>query len=112
MRTSKEKIDMTVRLLQEDKTYREIQDALKQKFHSSISNSTIRKIAIELYSEASKDLEIARLKKEVQIFKNLYFELLEKVEKLDNAEKIDIREIREIREEVEMVEKVKKGSKP
>ncbi len=68
-------------LIRKDYTYREIQDKLKETFGSSISNSTIKKLHDKYKREVSKDAEIARLKKELALFKRLYFELLEKVEK-------------------------------
>ncbi len=71
-------------LLKQGCTYREIQDKLKETFGSSVSNSTIKKLRDKYEQEVSKDAEIYRLKKELALFKRLYFELLEKVK--DNVD--------------------------
>lgn len=89
MRTNKKKVERTINLVKKGCTYREIQDQLKEEFNSGLSNSTIRKIAYHIEEEESKDREIARLKKELNIFKNLYFELLEKVGEIIDSEPIN-----------------------
>jgi hypothetical protein len=79
-KSSKEKLEFTISLIEKNLKYREIQEKVKEKYGTSISNSTIKKLQRELKLDCSKDQEIARLRKELEIFKNLYFELLEKFE--------------------------------
>ncbi|MBD3351009.1 MAG: hypothetical protein GF364_05935 [Candidatus Lokiarchaeota archaeon] len=87
MRKYDKKIQYAMELIKKGLTYREIQDELHAKFNSSISNSTIKKLHRKIEEEYSKDAEIARLKKELKVFKDLYFELLEKVDELESKNK-------------------------
>ena len=72
-------------LLQQGKTYREIQEILKKKFGKGLSNNTLKKIRKNLTENCSKDREIARLNQELSLFKNLYFELLEETKRSLNT---------------------------
>ncbi len=83
MREYDKKIQYAMDLIRKGLTYREIQNKLNLKFGSSISNSTIKKLNRKIEEEYSKDAEIARLKKELEVFKKLYFELLEKIENME-----------------------------
>lgn len=80
-RSSQEKIDTAVELLKTGKTFREIQAVLQQKFKSSMSFSTLSKLK-NIQSTNSEDSEkIRRLTQELNLFKKLYFDLIEKENK-------------------------------
>ncbi|MHA1619222.1 MAG: hypothetical protein ACTSVZ_08060 [Promethearchaeota archaeon] len=69
-------------MMLQGKSYREIQDCLFAKYKSGLSNNTLKKIKKEQNALEKKDQEIARLRRELNLFKKLYFELLEATEKL------------------------------
>lgn len=83
MKADREKVEFVIQLIRNDKTYREIQAELKKKFGSSMSNSTIKKIQHELKTQQDKHRDNIRLKKELEIFKQLYFEAMERIEVLE-----------------------------
>ncbi len=81
MRISIEKLEFIINLIEENKTYREIQNQLKLHFGSGVSNSTLKNIMQEMDESRKQEREIDRLKKELSIFKRLYFEIIEEIEK-------------------------------
>ena len=84
-RSSQEKIDAAIELLKKGKTFRDVQKKLKEQFHSTMSFSTLSKLK-NIQTSSSKEYEkIQRLELELDLFKNLYFDLLEKVKNSDNS---------------------------
>lgn len=78
-RSSQEKIDFAVELLKAGKPYREIQKQLKKKFNSSMSFSTLTKLKNIHTKTMEQSDRITRVEQELELFKKLYFDLLEEV---------------------------------
>ncbi len=88
-RSSQEKINTAIELLKEGKTFREIQKQLKLHYKSTMSFSTLSKLnKIQTVNTEESD-KIHRLEQELQLFKKLYFELLEKVNNSKNISSKD-----------------------
>ncbi len=68
-------------LLKKNYTYREIQDELKKKFDSGMSNTTLQKLQDEVNEVVNLKVEVQKLKQELALYKNLYFELLDMINK-------------------------------
>ncbi len=83
-RSSQEKIDTAIELLQAGKTFREIQAVLQQKFKSSMSFSTLSKLKKIQSTNTEESEKIRRLEQELELFKKLYFDLVEKENKSKN----------------------------
>ncbi|WP_457559607.1 hypothetical protein [Candidatus Harpocratesius sp.] len=62
-------------------TYREVQEELKRKFGSGVSNTTLQKIQEEISEIVELRAENNQLKQELAMYKNLYFELLDVMKK-------------------------------
>jgi hypothetical protein len=80
-KSNKEKLEFAHNLIQLGTPYREIQLRLKNEYGSGVSNNTLKKMNEQKSKIEEMALEIATLKKELVLFKNLYFELLESTEK-------------------------------
>ncbi len=79
-KSSPEKITYAKTLLGQNVAYNEIQEKLRSKFGSGMSNTTLVKMQnVEDIGE-SKDQKIEELERELKFFKRLYFELLEKTQ--------------------------------
>jgi hypothetical protein len=89
-RTIPNKIEYTKQLLQIDVPYRDIQSILKNKYGSGVSNNTLQKLREEIIDldalfEELEELrklrplvhEVAELRKDIKMYKSLYFELME-----------------------------------
>ena len=72
-----EKINFAKTLLEVGVPYREIQIQLKIKFGSGVSNSKLRDLQQDLEEDGDLRVELARVNKELVLYKKLYFELLE-----------------------------------
>lgn len=70
-------------LLKQENTYREIQEALKKKFGSGMSNTRLKELQEELSELIELRAENQELKKELQTYKNLYFELKDVLKNLN-----------------------------
>ena len=82
--TNFEKIAYAQQLLKQGFKYREIQEKLKEKFKSGMSNSTLTKLQAEMDENQMLKAEIQRLKNELALYKNLYQELLETIKHRKN----------------------------
>ncbi|UYP45101.1 hypothetical protein NEF87_001386 [Candidatus Lokiarchaeum ossiferum] len=76
-KSSLEKLQFAQLLLDKNIPYNEIQEKLKLKFGSGMSNTTLVKMQNFAESEDLKDRRIAELERELRFFKKLYFDLLE-----------------------------------
>lgn len=76
MEQDEEKIQFVENLLQNGKSYRDIQEALKKKFGSGMSNTTLKKIHARLSKVRQLEERAQYLEEELALFKRLYFELL------------------------------------
>ena len=79
-KSSLEKISYAKPLLEQNIAYNEIQEKLKSKFGSGMSNTTLVKMQNAKDADESKDHRIEELERELRFFKKLYFELLEKTQ--------------------------------
>ena len=68
-------------LLQIGKNYRDIQDALKKKYGTGMSNTTLKKIHARMSKVRQLEEKVAYLEEELALFKRLYFELLRATKK-------------------------------
>jgi len=80
-KSNKEKLEFAHKLVQLRMPYREIQLKLKEEFGSGVSNNTLKKMNEQKSKIEEMEIEMATLKKELVLFKKLYFELLESTEK-------------------------------
>jgi hypothetical protein len=81
MKSNKEKQDFAVNLLRKGISYNIVNDKLKSKYGTGMSNSTLKKLRNYAYSEPTNKDKIIELEQELKLFKRLYFELLEKDKK-------------------------------
>ncbi len=80
-RSSKEKVKYAKELIEKDLSYDEIQSQLFDRFGSGMSNSTIKKMSEKKENINDLKAQNEELKRDLQLFKRLYFDLLEKTEK-------------------------------
>lgn len=79
-KSSQEKIEYAQQLLRADIPYREIQEYLKLRFGSGMSNTTLRKLQDE-HDEINRLREdLKRSNYQLDLYKRLYHELLEKLQ--------------------------------
>ena len=79
-KSSQEKIEYAQQLLSADIPYREIQEYLKLRFGSGMSNTTLQKLQDEHDEINRLREELKRCKYQVDLYKRLYNELLEKLQ--------------------------------
>ena len=84
--TNFEKIAFAQQLLQQGYKYRDIQEILKKKYKSGMSNSTLTKLQAEMDENQNLKAEIQRLKYELALYKNLYQELLETIKSKNSTD--------------------------
>ena len=78
-KSSQEKYQFTKNLLKIGVPYRQIQFNLKVKFGTGMSNTTLQNLYEEVLIELEREDRIKQLEREVKLFRQLYFELLEKM---------------------------------
>jgi hypothetical protein len=78
-KSTQEKINLVYTLLKRGIPYRNIQEELKEKFGNGVSNTTFKKIHARVMHDQSLEMRIQELEKELALFKQLYFDLIEKV---------------------------------
>ena len=74
-KTSREKKKFAITLLDQDLSYEEIQQKLKEKFGTGMSNTTLKNL-----NEQSQEInflytKVQQLEEEVNLWKKMYFEL-------------------------------------
>ena len=74
-KSSKEKIELAENLLSSNTSYRLIQEELKKKFGSGLSNTTLRNLQKEQSRITILEEKIEFLEDELALFKKLYFQL-------------------------------------
>ena len=74
-KSSKEKIELAEKLLINNTSYRLIQEELKKKFGSGLSNTTLKKLQRDQSRVNILEERIEFLEDELAIFKKLYFQL-------------------------------------
>ncbi len=79
-KSSQEKIEYAQQLLRADIPYREIQEYLKLRFGSGMSNTTLQKLQDERDEINRLREELKRCKYQLDLYKRLYNELLEKIQ--------------------------------
>ncbi|QEE16787.1 hypothetical protein DSAG12_02617 [Promethearchaeum syntrophicum] len=88
VKSSKEKLDLTRKLLQMGLSYRDIQEKLRLQFGSGVSNTTLIKLQKKNDEVSQLRKENDQLREELALFKKLYFELLaltkKRMEKIKN----------------------------
>ena len=88
VKSSKEKLDLTMKLLQMGLPYRDIQEKLRLQFGSGVSNTTLMKLQKKNDAISQLRKENEQIKEELALFKKLYFELLaltkKRMEKIKN----------------------------
>ncbi|UYP43762.1 hypothetical protein NEF87_000047 [Candidatus Lokiarchaeum ossiferum] len=80
-KSSEEKIGFARKLLKMGVSYRDIQANLKIKFGSGMSNTTLQNLLPEVQNEMQRDDRIQQLETELNLYKQMYFELLETIKK-------------------------------
>jgi hypothetical protein len=83
-RSSREKIEFATNLLKQGKTFREIRQMLKQKFGTSMSFTTLTKLSMIQETEETNLIRMEKLEQELDLFKNLYFDLKKKYDQKPN----------------------------
>jgi len=78
-KTSEEKKEYVRKLLHAGIPYREIQDHLKIRFGSGMSNTTLKTMALETDEILNLRKNFIETKKELEMYKELYFELLKTI---------------------------------
>ena len=78
-KTSEEKKEYVRKLLHAGIPYREIQDHLKVRFGTGMSNTTLKNMAQETDEFLILRKDLTETKKELELFKELYYELLKAV---------------------------------
>ena len=79
-----EKKDYVKKLLKADVPYKEIQELLKHRFGSGMSNTTLKKLAEEENVIERLRAELQKTKDQLVLFKQLYFDIVDKIQdKLD-----------------------------
>ena len=78
-KSSKEKQELARLLLNEGISYDQIQEELKKKYGSGMSNTTLKRLTVE--PERIKELEdkVKELALELKMYKKMYYELLDVV---------------------------------
>ena len=88
VKSSKEKLDLTRKLLQMGLSYRDIQEKLRLQFGSGVSNTTLIKLQKKNDEVSQLRKENDQIREELALFKKLYFELLaltkKRMEKIKN----------------------------
>ena len=88
VKSSKEKLDLTRKLLQMGLSYRDIQEKLRVQFGSGVSNTTLIKLQKKNDEVSQLRKENDQLRDELSLFEKLYFELLaltkKRMEKIKN----------------------------
>ena len=74
-KSSKEKIELAEKLLINKTSYRLIQEELKKKFGSGLSNTTLRNLQRDQSRVNILEEKIEFLEEELALFKKLYFQL-------------------------------------
>ena len=74
-KSSKEKIELAEKLLISKTSYRLIQEELKKKFGSGLSNTTLRDLQRDQSRVNILEEKIEFLEEELALFKKLYFQL-------------------------------------
>lgn len=69
------------KLLRLELPYREIQSELKRKYGSGVSNSTLKEIQDDLQKIDKLREENHKLRKELAMYKSLYFDLMDTMKK-------------------------------
>ena len=77
-KSGRDKVEFAQALLKKGIPYREIQEKLKEKFGSGMSNTTLKSISRIQSQTKEQDEKIKRLEQELELFKRLYFELANK----------------------------------
>ena len=78
-KTSEEKKEYVRKLLHAGIPYREIQDHLKIRFGNGMSNTTLKNMAQETDEILILRKDLIETKKELELFKELYYELLKAI---------------------------------
>ena len=71
-----EKIAFAEELMEQGVPYRQIQEKMKEKFGSGMSNNTLNKLQQQKSHIQVIEKELTQTKEELALFKKLYFELL------------------------------------
>ena len=90
VKSSKEKLDLTRKLLKMGLSYRDIQEKLRLQFGSGVSNTTLIKLQKKNDEVSQLRKENDQIREELALFKKLYFELLaltkKRMEKIKNEQ--------------------------
>ena len=80
-KSSDEKLEFARTMLRQGLGYREIQQLLKDKYGAGVSNSTLQSLQEEIDDLEILKRELERTERELALYKNLYFELLDSLKK-------------------------------
>ena len=80
LKSSQEKIEYAQQLLCADIPYREIQEYLKLRFGSGMSNTTLQNLQETRDEIGRLQEELKRCNHQLELYKRLYHELLEKLQ--------------------------------
>ena len=74
--TSVQKEEYARKLLQANIPYRDIQEHLKVRFGSGMSNTTLKKLAEKTDEVAKLQKKLEKTEQELKLYKQLYFDLI------------------------------------
>lgn len=79
-KSSQEKIEYAKQLLRAQLPYREVQESLKIRFGSGMSNTTLQKLISEEDEIKRLKEQLAKANNQLELYKRLYHELLQKIQ--------------------------------
>jgi hypothetical protein len=78
-KSSKEKHEFARLLLQEGISYAQIQEEMKIKYGTGMSNSTLQRIIVETSRIKELEDQVSEMAMELKMYKKMYYELLDAV---------------------------------
>ena len=83
-KSSKEKQELARLLLNEGISYDQIQDELKNKYGSGMSNTTLKRLTVKPERIAELEDKVNELTLDLKMYKKMYYELLDVVKEKIN----------------------------
>ena len=78
-KSSKEKHEFARLLLQEGISYAQIQEEMKIKYGTGMSNSTLQRLIVETSRIKELEDQVSEMAMELKMYKKMYYELLDAV---------------------------------
>ncbi|MHA1522469.1 MAG: hypothetical protein ACTSRK_20060 [Promethearchaeota archaeon] len=84
-KSSQEKLEFARLRLQEGISYSQIQEELKNKYGTGMSNTTLQRLIVETSRIKELELQVKEMVLELKMYKKMYYELLEAVREKING---------------------------